>query len=529
MLAASSLDSALIAVSVVSAGELEDAGTAITEPPGATDGVLSEEQYFVVSARVSATINAQDVTATLEVPGGFNVVGNPERNLGNGAGGVLNTDFQIFASGTAAPVDTITVTFTGTDINTTAPLDTVDVLIPVEVVTPANLSIAASVTAPPDAVDRTVTVGTPFTVSATVTNSGGAGVDGQGALDISVPVAAGYALQAGEPSTKAFTVGTPVDWVVVAAPQPRGPDDITITISTAPADENSGVEADVTTGEAVISMVTEGSVISVTDVSGTEVSRPASVQAGATGVDMLAFEMEYAAEPNAANARIDTIALTILGADGRALAASAVGRTLSRVAVSLDGGTPYGTASTASNPVVVSFTSATEDIVPNDVRSALVTLDVSGNPAAEEVSVQVRSGGIVIRDTGSGQVLGVVDAATQQALDGRLTSDPLIILSNQFEEYVHNYPNPFRAGSEVTKITYFLSSPGSVEMKVYSISGELVYEETVPDGDARTTAGTHELEWDGRNGQGEIVRNGIYVCVLNAGGNSATFRIAVAK
>jgi hypothetical protein len=66
-------------------------------------------------------------------------------------------------------------------------------------------------------------------------------------------------------------------------------------------------------------------------------------------------------------------------------------------------------------------------------------------------------------------------------------------------------------------------------MKIYTLSGELVYEESVPPGDARTTAGPHELEWNGRNGQGEIVRNGIYICVLNAGGNSATFRIAVAK
>jgi hypothetical protein len=28
---------------------------------------------------------------------------------------------------------------------------------------------------------------------------------------------------------------------------------------------------------------------------------------------------------------------------------------------------------------------------------------------------------------------------------------------------------------------------------------------------------------------GDVVRNGIYVCVISAGGNSAKFRIAVAK
>jgi hypothetical protein len=29
--------------------------------------------------------------------------------------------------------------------------------------------------------------------------------------------------------------------------------------------------------------------------------------------------------------------------------------------------------------------------------------------------------------------------------------------------------------------------------------------------------------------QGEVVRNGVYVCVLSAGGQSTKFRIAVAK
>ena len=37
------------------------------------------------------------------------------------------------------------------------------------------------------------------------------------------------------------------------------------------------------------------------------------------------------------------------------------------------------------------------------------------------------------------------------------------------------------------------------------------------------------LERNGANMNGEVVRNGIYVCVIEAGSNSARFRIAVAK
>jgi flagellar hook assembly protein FlgD len=56
-----------------------------------------------------------------------------------------------------------------------------------------------------------------------------------------------------------------------------------------------------------------------------------------------------------------------------------------------------------------------------------------------------------------------------------------------------------------------------------------VYEENIPSGDARAQAGPQETTWDGRNGKGEVVRNGVYVCVVDAGGRSAKFRIAVAK
>jgi len=105
-----------------------------------------------------------------------------------------------------------------------------------------------------------------------------------------------------------------------------------------------------------------------------------------------------------------------------------------------------------------------------------------------------------------------------------------VILSGSFAEYVHNYPNPFRAGSgEPTHIAYFLDRPGDVNIRIYAINGDLVYEHSIASGDAHATAGPQEVEWDGRNGSGEVVRNGIYICVIEAGGQSARFRIAVAK
>jgi flagellar hook assembly protein FlgD len=68
-----------------------------------------------------------------------------------------------------------------------------------------------------------------------------------------------------------------------------------------------------------------------------------------------------------------------------------------------------------------------------------------------------------------------------------------------------------------------------VSLRIFDITGELVYEESIPAGDPRAQAGPQETPWDGRNMNGDVVRNGIYVCALNAGSKSAKIRIAVAK
>jgi flagellar hook assembly protein FlgD len=124
----------------------------------------------------------------------------------------------------------------------------------------------------------------------------------------------------------------------------------------------------------------------------------------------------------------------------------------------------------------------------------------------------------------------VLDKKTEQPnLAGKLVSRGLVIGSRDFQEYVRNYPNPFGAGREVTRITYFMDSPGEVSIKIYALTGELVYEKTYSSGEPQTMPGPHEEKWDGRNMRGVVVRNGIYICRITAGGKTATIKIAVAK
>ena len=69
---------------------------------------------------------------------------------------------------------------------------------------------------------------------------------------------------------------------------------------------------------------------------------------------------------------------------------------------------------------------------------------------------------------------------------------------------LQNYPNPFNPS---TTIEYQLPKTGNVEIKIYSINGQLVkkLEST------HQIAGTHAVVWDGKNNGGQTVASGLYV------------------
>jgi hypothetical protein len=74
-----------------------------------------------------------------------------------------------------------------------------------------------------------------------------------------------------------------------------------------------------------------------------------------------------------------------------------------------------------------------------------------------------------------------------------------------------NQPNPF---SPETQIEFSLPLAGSVELKIYAVSGRLV--RTLVK--ARRGAGLHSASWDGRDDAGRKVSSGVYFYNLTAPG-----------
>jgi hypothetical protein len=234
-------------------------------------------------------------------------------------------------------------------------------------------------------------------------------------------------------------------------------------------------------------MVTEGSAVAVSDVSSSHNVGTPVAPGGATNLDMLRFRVAYNVTDNTVPpAQVDTVAITILDKGGAALGPSVVAQTLKRVALDVGGAQPYEVVNPNTNPVLVSLMSGNNGfpVNPDGSIDATVYLDLDPSPRATELRVNIRGTGMIVKDPNTR--LGVTDAQGQP-LD--MKSGPLVVLSSNFEEYAHNYPNPFSAGNGETRIAYFLNAPASVSIKIYAITGDLVHEESIPSGDARAQAG----------------------------------------
>ena len=85
-----------------------------------------------------------------------------------------------------------------------------------------------------------------------------------------------------------------------------------------------------------------------------------------------------------------------------------------------------------------------------------------------------------------------------------------------------NFPNPFNAN---TTIRFSLPAPSYVEIKVYSIIGREI---ATLVGDQKS-AGTHIVEWNGKNGSGEHVPSGLYLYRIKAGNNEKTNKMLLIK
>ncbi|HUK62566.1 MAG TPA: FlgD immunoglobulin-like domain containing protein, partial [Dongiaceae bacterium] len=87
---------------------------------------------------------------------------------------------------------------------------------------------------------------------------------------------------------------------------------------------------------------------------------------------------------------------------------------------------------------------------------------------------------------------------------------------------VFNFPNPFQE-ERGTAFSFFLaaSGPADLMIRVFTVGGKLIYERV----ERGLAPGYHQLPWDGRDAQGDLIANGVYPyrVVATNGSKSQTY------
>lgn len=85
-----------------------------------------------------------------------------------------------------------------------------------------------------------------------------------------------------------------------------------------------------------------------------------------------------------------------------------------------------------------------------------------------------------------------------------------------------NWPNPFDPADGPTQIGFYLETPADVTLKIYTLQGALIYQETRP-----FQGGNQVFPWAGRASSGLTAAPGGYVAMLEAGSKRQKLKIAV--
>jgi len=107
-------------------------------------------------------------------------------------------------------------------------------------------------------------------------------------------------------------------------------------------------------------------------------------------------------------------------------------------------------------------------------------------------------------------------------------STPVFLKGEPKDEYVFAYPNPFNP-DEGMRFNVLFSNNTFIEIKIYDAVGNHVidlYEDERIDANMPST----DMEWNGRNGDGDIVANGVYYFVVKTSqGDQKIGKLAVLR
>lgn len=273
------------------------------------------------------------------------------------------------------------------------------------------------------------------------------------------------------------------------------------------------------------------------------VFRPTSLKSnatmikGASQVSVLSFSLANKDISLNSRSLLDTLQVKFRNKRGEEIHANDVATKISAVRQSDNAILAELTDPPATSLATLNFTTLPADTIKDkDEYHIKLLVDIKADPTALDFQVTLDSAKYIIaRDAFSFNRLLIADSTAQQIQTMNFSSGSVVFVDPVFDKSFCNYPNPFgTSGRPLTKFVYYLQEANDLTLKIFTLTGDLVYSWnfTTAEHPQQTRSGLHDgdIVWNGRNGRGQKVMNGVYLAYLQVkNGEQALTKIAVIR
>ena len=237
---------------------------------------------------------------------------------------------------------------------------------------------------------------------------------------------------------------------------------------------------------------------------------PAALAVDGRDVTVGVLRLANTASAGSGDVRLDHLELWGADRDQRSIA---IGSVASRVSAYVQGTLWAASAALTSDSTTAWLLADSLLSVP---PGQTVEVELRAVPEAKAVGSTLRIGcdesGIGVVQPGS--ALLAIQVRPESGSSFPLWTEAGTIGAASLAASYANFPNPFAAGREATSFVYYLRADGRVSLRIYTPAGDRVAEIIR---DEIRVAGLHQADaWTGRNGAGDVVRNGVYLAELVA-------------
>lgn len=510
----------------------------IVSPEGALDHILSTRQTFIVQADVQWE-RCSKIVPEIVYPENSFICENPplpiyKEQLGGNVNGSHTFSFTVSTLASIGKDLPLQIVFTGTDANSGVEKKDSTEAVPFEIVERAAPSLYANT----DDGNTVVSVGETFEIKAyLITTNGEAGVKGNFTAMLS-RTGNDYVIYSDVQQSEAWN--NTITWNIQAPIKPNEEGEVfTVKIITEPNDENTNDYVTMKTTQADFRIVTEAKKLYVSTRSNVT---PKSISRKNKNLIMMGLIFLDEGGYNSNPLLLQGLKLKLKSHDGLIEDPTKV---ISRIAAIKHGNLDmvYGQLDPVPNASEINLKFTTNDTIrPQIPDSVDLVVDIAENASILNFRIAIdTTTAINVIDMHSKQSPLFTDSKGAEITSIDLKSDLSVVLDAETEKSFINYPNPFGRGTnEKTKFVYYLEEASDVEIKIYTLLGQLVWSQNFSKDDDEGQAGMHEenfsgdggrpIYWDGKNNFGHKVLNGVYIAVLSTStGKKATTKVVYIK